>query len=41
MVPRMRKVRFERFDYAGHGLVQPDDKARLCRAVAEWLDAHL
>jgi dipeptidyl aminopeptidase/acylaminoacyl peptidase len=34
-------VRFETFDYAGHGFVRPDDKRRLYQAVAEWLDGHL
>jgi len=38
---RQRKVRFETFDYAGHGFIRPDDKARVYRAVAEWLDAHV
>ena len=38
---RQHKVRFETFDYAGHGFVRPHDKARLYQAVAEWLDAHL
>jgi dipeptidyl aminopeptidase/acylaminoacyl peptidase len=38
---RQHKVRFETFDYAGHGFVRPDDKRRLYQAVAEWLDGHL
>ncbi|MBV8913556.1 MAG: S9 family peptidase [Acetobacteraceae bacterium] len=38
---RQRKVRFETFDYAGHGFIRPDDKVRVYRAVAEWLDAHV
>ena len=38
---RQHKVRFESFDYAGHGFVRPDDKRRLYQAVAEWLDGHL
>lgn len=33
-------VRFETFDYAGHGFIRADDKARVYRAVGEWLDAH-
>jgi dipeptidyl aminopeptidase/acylaminoacyl peptidase len=38
---RQRKVRFETFDYAGHGFIRREDKARLYRAVGEWLGAHL
>jgi len=38
---RQHTVAFETFDYAGHGFVRPDDKRRVYRAVAEWLDAHL
>jgi dipeptidyl aminopeptidase/acylaminoacyl peptidase len=38
---RQHKVRFETFDYAGHGFIRPDDKARVYRAVAEWLDARM
>ena len=38
---RQRVVRFETFDYAGHGFVRPDDKHRVYRTVAEWLDEHL
>jgi dipeptidyl aminopeptidase/acylaminoacyl peptidase len=38
---RQRKVAFETFDYAGHGFVRPDDKRRVYRAVADWLDQHL
>ncbi len=32
---------FHVFDYAGHGFVRPDDKARVYRAVAGFLDAQL
>lgn len=38
---RGRQVVFEVFDYAGHGFVRPDDKARVQRAVATFLAAHL
>ena len=34
-------VRFETFDYAGHGFVRAEDRARAYRAVAEWLSAHV
>ncbi len=36
-----REVVFEVFDYAGHGFVRPDDKARVLRTVAAFLAAHL
>ena len=29
------------FDYAGHGFIRPDDRARIFRAVAEFFTAHL
>ncbi len=38
---RQRTVRFETFDYAGHGFIRPDDKRRLFRATADWLEQHL
>ncbi|GAC1491648.1 MAG: hypothetical protein NVS2B11_16290 [Acetobacteraceae bacterium] len=38
---RQGKVRFETFDYAGHGFIRPDDKARVYRAVGEFLTDHL
>ena len=38
---RQRTVQFETFDYAGHGFIRPDDKRRLYRAVADWLETHL
>ena len=34
-------VRLEKFDYAGHGFVRADDKARVYRAIGKWLDAHV
>ncbi len=34
---RGKPVRFEAFDYAGHGFVRPDDRRRVYAAVA----AHL
>ena len=38
---RQRRVRFETFDYAGHGFIRPDDKVRVYRAVVEWLGEHV
>ena len=38
---RQRNVRFETFDYAGHGFIRPDDKARVYRAVQEFLAQYL
>ena len=35
------QTRFETFDYAGHGFVRADDRVRVYRAVAEWLNAHV
>lgn len=34
-------VRFETFDYAGHGFVRADDKVRAYQAVSEWLKAYV
>ena len=34
-------VRFETFDYAGHGFIRADDKVRVYRAVGEWLRTHV
>jgi dipeptidyl aminopeptidase/acylaminoacyl peptidase len=38
---RQRPVQFEVFDYAGHGFIRPDDKARVYAAVQKFLAAHL
>ncbi len=35
---RQHPVTFERFDYAGHGFLRPEDRARAFRAVAAFLD---
>ena len=34
-------VQFETFDYAGHGFVRADDRARAFAAVEAWLGAHV
>ena len=34
-------VHFETFDYAGHGFVRAEDRARAFSAVEAWLGAHL
>ena len=36
-----RPPAFEAFDYAGHGFVRPEDKARVYSAVAAFLAEHL
>jgi dipeptidyl aminopeptidase/acylaminoacyl peptidase len=38
---RRRPVRFEVFEYAGHGFVRPDDKVRVYGAIAAFLGAEL
>ena len=38
---RQRKVRYERFEYAGHGFIRPDHRTRVYVAVAEFLSEHL
>ncbi len=36
-----KKVRYERFDYAGHGFIRPDHRRRVWTAVAEHFATHL
>jgi dipeptidyl aminopeptidase/acylaminoacyl peptidase len=38
---RQKKVRYERFTYAGHGFIRPDHKERVYGAVAAFLSEHL
>ncbi len=38
---RQKKVRYERFEYAGHGFVRPDHRRRVYAAVAEHFATHL
>ncbi len=38
---RQRPVSYEVFDYAGHGFVRSEDKARVYRTVAAFLSRHL
>ena len=38
---RDHPVRFERFDYAGHGFIRPADRCRAFAAVAAFLQAWL
>ncbi len=38
---RQRKVRYERFEYAGHGFIRPDHRRRVYAAVAEFLTEHM
>ncbi len=41
MEERQKKVRYEKFEYAGHGFIRPEHRGRVYRAVAEhfaeWL----
>jgi dipeptidyl aminopeptidase/acylaminoacyl peptidase len=41
LAQRQKKVEFLTFDYAGHGFVRPDDRARIYGAVAEFFRTHL
>lgn len=41
MEERQKRVRYERFTYAGHGFIRPDHKRRVYAAVAEHFTAHL
>ncbi len=38
---RQKKVRYERFDYAGHGFIRPDHRRRVYAAVADHFTTHL
>jgi dipeptidyl aminopeptidase/acylaminoacyl peptidase len=38
---RQKKVRYERFTYAGHGFIRPDHRVRVYAAVAEHFSTHL
>lgn len=41
MEQRQKRVRYERFDYAGHGFIRPDHRVRVYDAVAEHFGEHL
>ncbi len=41
MEERQKKVRYERFTYAGHGFIRPDHRRRVYAAVAEHFGEHL
>ncbi len=41
MQERQLKVRYEEFDYAGHGFIRPDHRKRIFMAVAEHFTTHL
>ena len=41
MQQHQKAVRYERFDYAGHGFIRPDHRRRAGQAVAEHFAAHL
>lgn len=41
MQERQMKVRYEEFDYAGHGFIRPDHRRRIFTAVAEHFREHL
>jgi dipeptidyl aminopeptidase/acylaminoacyl peptidase len=38
---RQKKVRYERFEYAGHGFIRPEHRQRVYAAVAEHFATHL
>ena len=41
MEARQKRVRYERFEYAGHGFIRPEHRSRVYRAVAEHFLAWL
>jgi dipeptidyl aminopeptidase/acylaminoacyl peptidase len=41
MEQHQKKVRYERFDYAGHGFIRPDHRRRVWTAVIEHFATHL
>jgi dipeptidyl aminopeptidase/acylaminoacyl peptidase len=41
MERHQKKVRYERFDYAGHGFIRPEHRSRVWQAVAEHFATHL
>jgi len=38
---RQKKVRYERFTYAGHGFIRPEHRRRVYAAVAEHFNSQL
>ena len=41
MEERQKKVRYERFTYAGHGFIRPDHRRRVYASVVEHFTTHL
>jgi dipeptidyl aminopeptidase/acylaminoacyl peptidase len=41
MARHQKRVRYERFTYAGHGFIRPDHRRRIYSAVAEHFATHL
>lgn len=41
LTARGKSVRFERFEYAGHGFIRPDHRARVYAAIAGFFARHL
>ena len=41
MEQHQKRVRYERFTYAGHGFIRPDHRRRIFTAVAEHFQQHL
>ena len=41
MEQHQKRVRYERFTYAGHGFIRPDHRRRIFSAVAEHFQQHL
>jgi dipeptidyl aminopeptidase/acylaminoacyl peptidase len=41
MEQHQKKVRYEMFDYAGHGFIRPDHRRRVWAAVSDHFATHL
>jgi dipeptidyl aminopeptidase/acylaminoacyl peptidase len=41
MEERQKKVKYEKFEYAGHGFIRPDHRRRVYAAVAAYFHEHL
>ena len=41
MEERQKKVKYEKFEYAGHGFIRPDHRRRVYAEVAAFFHEHL
>jgi dipeptidyl aminopeptidase/acylaminoacyl peptidase len=41
MEERQMKVKYEKFEYAGHGFIRPDHRRRVYAAVAAYFHENL